>query len=141
MGVSRKQSTSNFPKNVLCVSGGKICSFFGKFGMLCFLETNILRFALLPYHRRLNPAYSKRTLASAVRINYFYIRLSNQSYCANFAHDWFLKIYFENGIVFKVAFKTLSNFYKWAFCKIPNGLWPLNVFAKSFTLDVWQVSK
>ena len=35
-----------------CVSGGKKCSFFGKFGMLCFLETPVLRFALLPYYRR-----------------------------------------------------------------------------------------
>ena len=35
-----------------CVSGGKKCSFFGKFGVLCFLETPVLRFSLLPYHRR-----------------------------------------------------------------------------------------
>ena len=33
----------------VCVSGGKKCSFFGKFGALCFLETPVLRFALLPY--------------------------------------------------------------------------------------------
>ena len=26
----------------LCVSGGKKCSFFGKFGVLCFLETPVL---------------------------------------------------------------------------------------------------
>ena len=32
--------------------GGKKCSFFGKFGVLCFLETPVLRFALLPYYRR-----------------------------------------------------------------------------------------
>ena len=32
--------------------GGKKCSFFGKFGVLCFLETSVLRFALLPYYRR-----------------------------------------------------------------------------------------
>ena len=61
-GVSRKQSTSNFPKNehflppdthtYVCVSGGKKCSFFGKFDMLCFLETPILIFVLLPYYRR-----------------------------------------------------------------------------------------
>ena len=31
-----------------CVSGGKKCSFFGKFDSLCFLETPVLRFALLP---------------------------------------------------------------------------------------------
>ena len=52
----------NFPKNehflppdthtYICVSGGKKCSFFGKFSMLCFLETPVLRFALLPYYRR-----------------------------------------------------------------------------------------
>ena len=33
----------------MCVSGGKKCSFFGKFGVLCFLETLVLRFALLPF--------------------------------------------------------------------------------------------
>ena len=37
----------------MCVSGGKKCSFFGKFGMLYFLETPVLRFALLPYYRRI----------------------------------------------------------------------------------------
>ena len=38
-GVSRKQSSSNFPKNrhFLCISGGKKCSFFGKLGVRCFL--------------------------------------------------------------------------------------------------------
>ena len=36
----------------VCVSGGKKCSFFGKFGMLCLLETPVLRFALLFYYRR-----------------------------------------------------------------------------------------
>ena len=58
-GVSRKQSTPKFPKNkhflphtYVCVSGGKKCLFFGNFGVLCFLETPVLRFALLPYSRR-----------------------------------------------------------------------------------------
>ena len=36
----------------VCVSGGKKNSFFGKFGVLCFLEIPVLRFALLPYYRR-----------------------------------------------------------------------------------------
>ena len=36
----------------VCVSGGKKYSFFGKFGVLCFLETPVLRFALLPYYRQ-----------------------------------------------------------------------------------------
>ena len=33
-----------------CLSGGKKCSFYRKFGMLCFLETPVLRFTLLPYY-------------------------------------------------------------------------------------------
>ena len=37
----------------VCVSGGKKCLFFGNFGTLCFLETPVLRFALLPYYRRI----------------------------------------------------------------------------------------
>ena len=36
----------------LCESGCKNCSFFGKFGVFCFLETPVLRFALLPYYRQ-----------------------------------------------------------------------------------------
>ena len=35
------------------VSGGKKCQLFGKFDVLCFLGTPILRFALLPYSRRI----------------------------------------------------------------------------------------
>ena len=37
----------------VCVSGDKKCLFFGKFDVLRFLETPILRFALLPYYRRI----------------------------------------------------------------------------------------
>ena len=60
--MSRKQSTPNFPKNerflppdthtYVCVSGGKKCLFFEKFGVFCFLETHVLRFAILPYYRQ-----------------------------------------------------------------------------------------
>ena len=47
--------------------GFKKYSFFGKFGMLCFLETRVLRFALLPYYltlwfRLLNKNESARVL-------------------------------------------------------------------------------
>ena len=31
----------------------KKCSFFGKFGVLCFLETSVLRFGLSPYYRQI----------------------------------------------------------------------------------------
>ena len=59
MGVKRKLSTPNFPGNehflppdthtCVCVSGGKKCSFFEKFDVLCFFATAVLRLALLPY--------------------------------------------------------------------------------------------
>ena len=36
----------------VCVSVGEKSLFSGKFGVLCFLVTLLLRFALLPYYRR-----------------------------------------------------------------------------------------
>ena len=61
-GVTRKQNTPNFPKKehfltpdmytCVCVSGGKKCSFFGKFNVLCFLATPVLRSSRLPYCRQ-----------------------------------------------------------------------------------------
>ena len=36
-----------------CVSGDKKRSLSGKFGLLCFLETPVLRFAYFPYYRRI----------------------------------------------------------------------------------------
>ena len=57
-----KESSAYMPSNdalyqgwrdfQVCLSGSKKCSFFGKFDLLCFLETPVLRFALLPYYRR-----------------------------------------------------------------------------------------
>ena len=57
-GVSRKQSTPNFPKNEYFLppdthTWGKKCSFLGKCSVLCFLETPVLRLALLPYFQRI----------------------------------------------------------------------------------------
>ena len=55
---NKKQSMPNFPKSKhflppdthkICVSEGKKRSFSGKFGVFCFFETPILRFALLHY--------------------------------------------------------------------------------------------
>ena len=39
------------------VLGIKNFSFFGKFGVLCFLVTPVLRFTLLPYYRQSNKNY------------------------------------------------------------------------------------
>ena len=38
--------------HICVIQRDKKCLFFGKFGILCFLETCILRFALLPYYRQ-----------------------------------------------------------------------------------------
>ena len=38
---------------VRLVVRGKKCSIFGKFGVLCFLVTSVLRFALLRYYRQI----------------------------------------------------------------------------------------
>ena len=54
--ISRKQSTPNFPKNEhflppdTHIRGKEMFVFFGKFGVVCFLEISVLRFALLPYY-------------------------------------------------------------------------------------------
>ena len=37
-----------------CASEGQKCPFFGKFGVLCFLVSSVLRFALFSYYRRNN---------------------------------------------------------------------------------------
>ena len=54
--ATNKQSTLNFPKNEhflppdahtnVCISGGKKCLLFGKFGVLCFLVTPVLRLVI-----------------------------------------------------------------------------------------------
>ena len=68
--VARKQSTSNFPKNkhfLPCDTHVRVkmyhvritgkCSFFGKFGVVCFLVISVLRFAPLPYYRRIDRCF------------------------------------------------------------------------------------
>ena len=40
------------PYSHACILGSKKCSFFVKFGAICFLVTPVSRFALLPIYRR-----------------------------------------------------------------------------------------
>ena len=47
------KARQNFRKSNISLSGGKKCLFFRNFGVFCFLETSILRFALLPHYRRI----------------------------------------------------------------------------------------
>ena len=58
--VTRKQSTPNFLINEhFLPSGGKTCSFFGKFGVVCFRVTPVLTFALLPHYQRFHADLNK----------------------------------------------------------------------------------
>ena len=41
-----------YDKRIFFTPGGKKCSFFEKIDVLYFLETSVLRLALLPYYRR-----------------------------------------------------------------------------------------
>ena len=45
--TAKKRAPLTPPDTYVCVSGEKNVRFFGKFGVLCFLETLVLRFALL----------------------------------------------------------------------------------------------
>ena len=81
-GCFKKKSTSNFPKNehfsysgthTMCVSGGEKCSFFGKLDVLCFLETPALRFALLPYYRRIFCAYFEKLDIAYIKKKYLFL--------------------------------------------------------------------
>ena len=87
--VSRKQSTPNFPKNELFLpprthtyvrNGGKKCSFFGKFGVLCFCETPILRFALLPYYRGIGVLYQ------SYHSSHFYFKIEKECLLPHLLH-------------------------------------------------------
>ena len=46
--------------------GGKKCLFFGKFGVLCFLETPVLRFALFPCYRQINLAENGKNVSNDI---------------------------------------------------------------------------
>ena len=56
--VIRQKGESTY----VCVSGGKESSFFGKFGVFCFLEIPVLKFVLLPYYWRIG--YNKELFLS-----------------------------------------------------------------------------
>ena len=47
-GFQESKARQNFRKTNISYP----LKFFGNFGVLCFLETPVLRFALLPYYRR-----------------------------------------------------------------------------------------
>ena len=48
---------------------GNKCLFFGKFDVLCFLETPVWRFALLPYNRRIATFKKKKKFHPIINLN------------------------------------------------------------------------
>ena len=98
MSLSRKHSTPSFPKNehfllphthtYVCVLGGKKCSFYGKFGVLCFLETPVLRLALLPCYWRneiFRSSWALPLISMAGRIS---IKQTHLSLSLSFLSEW-----------------------------------------------------
>ena len=61
----------------VCVSGDTKCSFFGKFGVLCFLEAPILTLALLPYYRR---SAQRRDIHGLINFNQLYLQNHSQNW-------------------------------------------------------------
>ena len=54
-----------------CWFFGKKCWLFGKFGVLCFLVTTVLRFVLLLYYRRSKMEVLKTSKIVISPVNYF----------------------------------------------------------------------
>ena len=79
------------PPDTYSVSGGKKCSFFGKFGMLCFLETPFLRFVLSPYYRRLIHFFSY-TFADKKQYPMFLLHLLSTSFLLHFVKNCLLQM-------------------------------------------------
>ena len=67
-----RETNISYPLIRTCT--GKKCLFFGNFGVLCFLETPVLRFARLPYYRRIKERMQER-LKSPVVLNWLVFSL------------------------------------------------------------------
>ena len=96
----------SFAVTCVCVSGGKKCLFFGNFGVLYFLETPLLRFALLPYYRRVMTCWGTVTLASSCVVLIPWLNVLNPR-CTCTVHslwDVITSFFSQGGFA-----KTLSN--------------------------------
>ena len=73
-----------FLHTYVCASGDKKCSFFGKFGVFCFLVTSVLRFFLLHFYQRLDVVMFPLLLAlkKFYKIDWLRLTIYSQSNCA-----------------------------------------------------------
>ena len=88
-GVSREQSMSKLSKKRtfltlwyahvrVRIRGVRNVGFWGNFGVLCSLETPVFRFALLPYHRRMNTSKDANCFPfQSLNMLPFYIRFKH----------------------------------------------------------------
>ena len=100
--VSRKQSMPNFPKNehflypdthtYACVLGGKKCSFFGVFGMLCWIELNN---SILRWYCTIAEANKNQPLITINMVNNYHVEADTkvisirQPYTAMIIPHWY----------------------------------------------------
>ena len=77
-GCFKKRKHAKFSKFSVRVRIRGLCSFFRKFGVRCFLETPVLRFALLSYYRRFKKIFSCVTATKLISGNQLF-RKSNCS--------------------------------------------------------------
>ena len=101
----------------LCVSGGKKCSFFGKFGALCFLETPVLTFTLLPYYRR-NGLMKLNTilLKQPQVVLYEKYVFCKKSVCKNFTKLTWKQLCWSLFLIKKVLSCDFREIFKNTFC-------------------------
>ena len=116
----------------MCVSGGK-CLFFGKFAVLCFLETPVLRFAFLTYYRRyINFSHffsfwvACKCHKSTIRIctEYRYYALVGAPYCFLDMFDRLQRLLCRTlGPTFAASLISLTCRCSKSFCKHYFGRW------------------
>ena len=86
-GILYALKCENMPTYIVgtfAYQGGKKCSFFGKFGVLCFIVTPVLRFALLPYYRQLVPSVGKDSFKAIINKRVIFGRLFYLSFAVNY---------------------------------------------------------
>ena len=98
----------------------KKCLFFGKFSVLCFLETPFLRFALLPYYRRIETSRNVWTVMCRMhKYNNLFVTLKNSSKYKDCMHsavtDYVLLRIFGKPLWYQMNYRELWTYQHFAF--------------------------